>query len=191
MTEKELWALIFSVLTAGFTAAGYNATNPAAPGYVNIKQGDQPTLTGRPDGMAVLVSRISSRRYGWVRRSDVWDADLSKMVHTEAQKMETTFQVGALAPQNPNSPTFLADKTAADLVMRAAAVLQSTVTLRAFKEAGVGVFRVTDIREPEMAENDQDKFEATPSFDFTLNYTNSDVTEEPAVETIDLAVYRV
>lgn len=188
MTEKQLFQLICDLLSAGFVLAGFNVTDPANAKYVDIRQGEQPTITGRPKGMAVLLTSLHDHRYGWVQRKDEWDADQQKMIHTEAQKMESTFQLSTLAPQNPQSPTFVTDPTAADLAYRASAILQSSATLAALKTAKVGIYRITEIRKPNFMENDRDQFEQSPSFDFTLNYTNTDTTEGPVITKYDLEI---
>lgn len=192
MTEKQLYALIFAILNPGFVAAGFNVTDPAHANYVDIRQAYQPTITGRPDGKAVLVSNAPARRYGSPRRTDEFidTPPPGLMRHTEKQKMLASFQVDALAPQNPASGTFATDPTAADLVNRAAVILQSSVAIDAFLVAGVGIDRITDIRQPNF-QDDRDKFEAVPSFDFTLNYDLVDVTEVPIVTRIEEGIYPI
>lgn len=178
MTEKQLWILITSVLQAGLTAAGFNATNPNAAGFVEVRQGAQPTLTGRPAGLAVLFNEIGGNRYGWVQRTDVVP------VHTESQKMESTFQISALAPQDVSSLTWATDPTAKDLVTRAAAIMQSSATIAALQAQHVGIYRVREVREVYF-QNDRDQQETIPSADFTLSWNLVDTaTVEPIVPPI-------
>lgn len=174
MTEKELFTLLGTVLTSAL-AARY------APTVIDVRQADQPSLQGRPSGPAVLLSNQPAVRYGFLKREDKWDHNAELMVHTETQIMLTTFQCGALWPQDPKALDASTSPTASDLVDFAAMVLQSDVVRYVLNGAGVGVLRVTDVRRPYM-KDDQDRFEASPSFDFTLTHRLVVVSATPIVD---------
>jgi hypothetical protein len=180
MNENALFALLFGIITPAVTATTGMET-------VAGKQSYQPTQQGVPDGPVYLLQRLFDKRYGYLRRDDQWDAGTSTMIHTETQVMESTFQVDALWTQDPNVPLQL---TAGDLVRRISSIMQSDATRAALKAAGVAVLRVQEIRNPKF-QNDRDQFQASPSFDFTVQWTEITITTSPAVETYELGIHRV
>lgn len=172
MTENQLYALLQVTLTDGLVATNLPS--------VDVRQAYQPSITGRPIGPAVLLSNQPSQRYGFLKRDDVWDAEAGRMIHTETQIWTTTFQCGALAEQTPSVDPALA-LTAGDLVRRASTILQSDAGRGQLQAGGAGVLRITEVRAPYF-KNDQDTFEASPSFDFTLCYVQADIYAGVPVE---------
>lgn len=160
MTDNELIALFLPIINTGLAANGFTD--------VVVLQSNQPTQQGIPTGPAVYFTKISNRRYGFLGTYDKWDSDNGTMVHTEVQPFESTYQVSALVLQNPKTPT---QYTASDLVNEVAAILQSEKTVMTLASSNVGVLRISDIGNPYFVD-DQDQFEANPSFDFTLTYRN-------------------
>lgn len=175
MTETQLFILLKAIIDDALSAASIVAI---------VKQGDQPNIVGRPSGPVVLLSNQPMRRYGSLKRADAWDATHTVMVHTETQQMECTFQCGALVPQTPATPAVVPGLTAGDLVVAASQALQSDVALSALLVAGLGIYRVTDIRQPAF-KDDQDRFEYSPSFDFTVVFANVYTSQTPS--TADIA----
>lgn len=175
MTETELYTLLKATLDAYF-----------APlmGLVVIKQGNQPLIVGRPvSGALVLLSNQPMRRYGSLARLDVWDGGAGVMRHFETQQMECTFQCGGLLQTVPTTPATTPGFTAGDLVLAASQALQSDVGLQALQDAGVAVYRITDVRQPAF-KDDRDEFEYSPSFDFTLTFANEYASETPSTADI-------
>lgn len=157
MTEYDLFVALRAALVA--QAARF-------PNGTTFVRANAPVVQGRPSGPSVLFFPVGSRRYGWLRRDEVWDADAGRYVHREVQAYETTVQFEALGPP-PVAGVSTPTVTAADLVNTAAAVLQSDKALASLRAAGLGVLRVTDVRQPYM-QNDRDQFEAVPSFDLIV-----------------------
>lgn len=184
MTEAELYTLLGATLAAGFARF-------ALPLEVDVRQAFQPRVQGTPTGAAVLLSNVSTRRYGFLARNDEWlpDEDPPVMRHTETQAMQVKIQCNALSPPAP-PPAVLPVLTAADLVNYAAAVLQSDAGRLQLQAAGVGIERITDIRQPNF-KDDRDQFEASPSFDFVLDFNWSLVTNTPIVDATELRILRV
>lgn len=169
MRDNELIALIIDTVVSQEAAAGI----PGLP----LKQAYQPTQQGVNTGPTGYLHKIGDRRVGFPLVSDRWDPDLEKMVHTELQKYETTIQFSALATQDPKTPERY---TASDILNLVAYTLQSSAAIAAFEAAGVGVLRVTDVRNPYFLD-DRQRFEASPSFDATFTHQRVVVTYSPVV----------
>ena len=125
--------------------------------------------------------------YGYVERKDQWIEEDEIMRHTESQWYETVFQVDALAIQDPSNVTQL---TASDIVNYVSSILQSDVALGTFKGQGVGILRITDIRNTPFVD-DRDRFEYMPSFDFTLTHEQVIISESPVVLIEEFNIARV
>src|SRR6202046_3318936 len=120
MLDNQLFALIISTLIAGEATVGI----PNTP----VKQAFQPTNQGVNTQPTAYLYKIGDRRYGYLLREDIWDIVNSVMIHTESQQYETTFQLSALATQNPQTPT---QYTAYDICNLCASILQSNVAIQA------------------------------------------------------------
>ena len=101
--------------------------------------------------------------------------------------METTFQLGVLNLQNPKTTT---QYTASDVLNIVASILQSSATISQLAAVGVGIYRVTDLRNPYFT-NDYDRFQASPSFDFTLTHKHVTIVSNPKISATDYAVYPI
>ena len=170
MNDNQLIQLFLPIINAGLIADGFVD--------VVTKQSNQPTQQGANTGPTVYFFKVGTKRYGFLGRGDIWDPNLSKMVHTESQYYETTFQVSALVRQFPITPN---QYTAADLVDEVASIMQSDKTRDILNESGVGILRVQEIRNPYFVD-DRDQFEASPSFDFVLTYQNFRGSNSPVVQ---------
>lgn len=179
MTDSQLAALVITALRAGGVAAP-----------MPIKQNNQPSTRGRPSGPCVLFEKIMDRRYGSTQRTDAPDPDEEfGVLHVETQVLHTTFQINALAePVGADGEPPVT--TASDLVNLAAAAIQSDAAIAHLLAQGVGVFRVTDVRNPAFM-NDQGQFERVPSFDFVLTHDQIMISKAPAAEIDALAVVHV
>lgn len=179
MLDNDLFALIRTIINANATVAGI-------PG-LTVKQSFQPTQQGVDTNPASYLFKIGDHRLGFPQRKDVWDAMTSQMIHTTLQQYETTFQISALATQNPSTP---AAYTASDILNAVAYILQSDAAVDAFEAAGVGILRVADVRNPYFSD-DRQRNEADPSFDFTLTHKQVIVTETPILQTEEVQIYSV
>jgi hypothetical protein len=179
LLDNTLIALIISTLTAGEATAGI----PGLP----LKQAFQPTQQGVNTQPTAYLYKIGDRRYGFTRRSDEWDSQNSRMVHTEIQQYETTFQLSALATQDPKTPT---QYTASDILNLCASILQSSVAIQTFESHGVGIERVTDVRNPYVLD-DRAQFEASPSFDFIMTHKQIITSYTPVITGTELQILTV
>lgn len=137
-----------------------------------VKQGNQPTQQGVPEGALISLFKITDKQYGYPERSTEWDEADQVMRATESQQMESTYQFTAIAPQDPANDFEL---TPADILKAAAAVLRSDGARAALLADGVSVLRVQDIRTGYTVD-DSGEFSANPSFDITV--THRDTTTE-------------
>lgn len=179
MLDNRLIALIISTVVAGEATAGI----PGTP----IKQAFQPTLQGANSGPTAYLYKVGDRRVGFPYRADVWDQAHGVMVHTELQQYETTFQFSALATQDPNTP---AQYTASDILNLVASILQSTASIAAFEAQGVGILRVTDVRNPYFLD-DRQRNEACPSFDATFAHKQVVTSTSPIITEYEYQILEV
>lgn len=179
MLDNQLIALIESTLIAGEAVAGI----PNMP----ILQAFQPTQQGVNVDPALYLFKVGDRRYGWVERKDVWDEDAEVMRHQETQQYETTFQISALATQNPKTPNAY---TASDILNLVAYILQSADAIATLEAQGIGILRVTDVRNPYFS-NDKQRNQASPSFDFTLTHKQVILSLVPIINSTEFNIKRV
>lgn len=151
---------------------------------VSVKQAYQPTSQGVEDGPCIYFQKLPlDLRYGFPQRSDEWDKDESKMVHTETQQMVTTLQINA-------RQTNLEIETASDLLMYAAYILQSTKAIDTFKDQGIGILNISQIREVYFT-NDRGQYESSPSFDLQITHRNAIISESNYTDVIEYDIHRV
>lgn len=187
MNEAALYAAIIKTLTTLLPSYGYDA--------VDVRQGYQQRLVGGPTGAALLLHKIVNHRHGFVGRFDKWDVPGSKMVHTEKQAREFTFQCTAQLPLLPLVPGPGAKPpqyafTAGDLANDAATILASDDGVRLLFVAGLGIERITSVREAYW-KDEGDQFEQAPNFDFVLAFTQERTTTTPVLETEEFRIFRV
>ena len=169
MLDNDLIRLFLPIIKAGLIADGF-------PG-VTVIQSNQPTQQGTPTAPTVFFFKVGNVRYGFPFWGDVWDNVNNVMVHSELQRYEATFQVGALVLQRPYN-TF--SYTASDLVTEVCNIMQSADTVQKLIADGVGVLRVRPLPNPYFTD-DMDNFEASPMFDFVLTYTNARTNNVPVI----------
>lgn len=157
MNDNALMALLISTISAGMTAQGIT---------VGIKQNYQPTKQGTPTLPTLFLFKLHDVRLGFPKRKDVWNVDDEIMEHTETEIIESTYQVNALAIQNPANTTQL---TANDYLRRATMVLQSDNAIKTLFNAGVGIYGIRAIRTVFFTD-DKDNQESNPHFEFTVNH---------------------
>jgi hypothetical protein len=153
---------------------------------VSLARSYQQTQQGATIGPYVYFFKIGDRRYGHPARRDEWDLDAEVFTHEENQVYESTYQFSAWVPQDPS---LTASLTESDVLNVVSSIMQSDGLLLAFRAAGVGVLRVTDVRNPYIVD-DRDLFEAVPSFDVVLTHARRLSSETPAVLTYEANIER-
>ena len=106
--------------------------------------------------------------------------------NTDYQRIETTWQIGALVKQSADTIGI----TASDLINTVQQILTSVGVVEVFSSAGIGMLRVTDIRNPYFAD-DNDQNEASPSFDFTIIHDRALTVAGNNLSSYDLLVDRI
>ncbi len=167
MLDNPLIILLLSTINAQLAAAGI-ADTP-------IVQADQPTQQGVFTSPAGYLHKLGDVRRGSPQRSDIWDPMAETEVHTESQVYETTFQISTLAIQTPGN---LTQKTASDIANALAYILQSETTIETLNAQGVGMLKISDVRNPYF-KDDRDRFEASPNLDFTVCHNQTIITTAP------------
>lgn len=193
MTDAELQALIVAQLTTRIPLF------PQLAGIAGLEvaQNFQPRQEGRRTSPTIYFVKISHRRYGFTGTRNTYvpptdpppppPAALGTFLHEEVQVYEQRYQFMALVPQNPAQPMAL---TASDVLDTVAGILGSDACRAAMQAQGVGIQRITDVRNPYFT-NDQNRFEADPSFDVVFCHTRTLESIAPKVEAYDLRVTRV
>lgn len=201
MRDNQLIALLISQLNAGFSALGLT---------VSVKQSYQPTRQGANVGPTVYISKLYDERMGTVGVSETWiganlatedgDAITTEdgtgvgveygagfMQHTETQQYVTYFQASALAMQDPSDVNSL---TASDITNYAASIAQSMAFIAALEAQGVGVLKIGQVRNPYF-DDDRQRFEASPSFDFGLTHKQIIISTVPVISTTEYQILTV
>lgn len=178
-TEKQLFAAIRSEILAGFVLLSISG--------IAVKQAYQPTQQGAPVNPTVFMTLVSHRRIGSVSRFDTYDTEILAMVHAEKQQYETTFQINALATQNPPDTAQL---TAGDIINNVAYILQSSSAIVSLQAQDIGILRITDVRNPQF-NLDRDQFQSSPSFDITFTHKLIVTSQIPVLQSTELQIYEV
>jgi len=180
MNDKQIAALFMSELLPSMQADG------TLPG-VGLARNFQPTQQGATTAPYVYFFKVGDHRYGHPERRDEWNETAQTFDHVESQQYESTYQFSAWIPQTPKNVTSL---TESDILNTVSGIMQSDALLAAFNAQGVGILRVTDVRNPYIVD-ERDRFEAVPTFDIVLTHKRRKVSTLPAVVTYDANMSRV
>jgi len=178
MQDNALIELFLPIITAGLTAAGYTGVATSAS--------FQPTRQGVNSQPTVYFFKVGDHRYGFLKRFDKWDTVSEMMIHTEIQNYETTFQVSAWVIQNPASISY----TASDLVNSVAQIMQSEATVNTLNASNVGILRVEPVLNPYFID-DKDRYEASPSFTFTLTHKQVSTVPIPVIQFVEYDIFPI
>lgn len=179
MLDNDLIKLFLPILNTGLVDAGFSS--------VKVKQSNQPTQQGVNSLPTIYFFKVGDRRFGNLKFNDAWDSDSETMIHTEIQMYETTFQFSCLAIQNPSNTNLY---TASDLINLVCAILQSESTRLTLINSGVGLLRVSEIRNPYFTD-DRDMFEAVSSFDIIFSHPQTRISSVPVVDALAYNIKRV
>lgn len=179
MLDNQLIKIFYPIIKQGFIDFGL--------GSVIVRQSYQPTQQGTETTPSVYFFKVSDKRYGSPAKDSFYDSGLDEQKQVYRQLYETTFQISALAAQDPKDTNSL---TASDLVNITSEILQLDSTIEELKDNDVGILRITDIRNP-IFTDDRDQFEESPSFDFTLRHFQDREFTIDYVSTIEGQIYNV
>lgn len=180
MNDKQLFALFMAQVLPAIQAV---------PGLSTVKMARdfQPRQHGANTAPYLYFTKLSDHRHGHPFRQDVYNSLTGDFVHEEFQQYESLFQFSAWIPQDPANTAGL---TESDVLNVACAIMQSDTIIASFRAAGVGILRVTDVRNPYIVD-ERDQFAAIPNFDVALTYKRSLASTIPAVVAYDLNLSRV
>ena len=185
MFDNQIMAVIVPQLTDAL-AQWVVGTNYAVERPI-VKQSFQPTQQGVPTAPTVFIHKIMDNRFGFPQEAYKWNEGLQRMVNTTTEIMRTTYQVNALFIQDPANTVQL---TAGDLVNASAQILQSDFMVEILRENGIGLERVTQITTTYF-QDDRDRHETSPSFDFTITHKNITIRHAPIVSTIEEGIFPI
>ncbi len=168
-TDNELLIQVISNLNTFLSAYPL----PGLSDPVIVQQKQQPTQTGAPVAAAavVLIERLFDKRYGSPMISHTPAVAGVTLNEVEDQIYISTMQVSTMVRQDPDD---LDRPTASDLCNIVCSMLQSRAIIRLFAAGGIGIIRVTNMRNRAFV-NDGDSQEFHPSFDLNVTYTRSNV----------------
>jgi len=178
MNEKALGILIRRELLAGFVRYGVEG--------LQVKHGYQPTTQGRLD-RCVYFWEADETPIGWQHRTRSLDPQSLQLRTSETQIQSTMFQVQAFSPDNIND---MAQLTAKDLVRMARQIVQSQPFVIALTAQNVGMTQPSSLRNPYFV-NEQDQFEANPSFDFTVTHKQVIIQLTDSIDSLEFNLRRV
>jgi hypothetical protein len=167
-TDSAIIQLFLPLIKAGLVSYGY--------GTIPVVQSNQPTMEGINTEATIYFYKVGNQLFGFPGVRDEWNG--IAMQQTQTQQYLATFKVFALVLQSPLTPN---QYTASDLVNAVAFIMQSQKVVTALNESGVSVLKISQVDNPYFTD-DRDQYEATPSFDFILSYTNSIITTQPVLE---------
>lgn len=157
MLDKVLFPILRPAVKAGFTAANI---------ICEVKQGYSPITAGMDTGPTLYLTKLFDREYGHAKKQDVWNAGTEAFDRTTTQRVESTWQGTAVYKQDA---TDLSAPTAADIAQAAVAVLQDDDVLAGLRDAGLALYRITQVRNLQIL-NGGLQNEAVPSFDFVITH---------------------
>ena len=185
MLDNQLFTLILSTLNGQLADVGLAGTI-IAKAYQPIREGVEQSSISSPTVSAYLT-KLYDLRDGFPGQADEWSDTSNTETQTQTQVYHSTFQLSTLAVQQPGNVTQL---TASDVANLLAALLQNPITMALFQAQGVGILTITDIRNPYFLD-DRDRYEASPSFDFTLVHNQVLTKSVPFSDTVTLTLLPV
>jgi hypothetical protein len=184
MNDYDLVQLFAPIIESGLLAQNIKAT--VVQGNMPRQEGAEKT-SGAKKGNEIIFTKITDHRNGYPLRLDVYNNITDSFDHTEIQYYEAQWQVNALVIQNPKTPTML---TASDVLNMVSLILQTSDTVTTLNNADVGIYRITDVRNPYF-KDDRDRFQASPSFDFILNYKRAIIIGNPKISAFEYNLFPI
>mgnify|MGYP006914385349 CR=1 FL=1 len=174
MKDLDLIGLFSGLLESAIAAEGITDTD--------VIQLFQPTQQSRADsGDGVYFQLLFTRNYGSAYKTQTYNQDTGVFDTVQIQQMVAKFQISVFYPADPSNVDRLSSN---DLATNIAMRMQSDDSIQKLRAAGVGITRITDVRNPQF-DNEQDQSEFVPNFDMDLNYNREiDGTVQKIVEFI-------
>ena len=145
---------------------------------VSVLQSYQPTKQGTKSNPTLYFTKIGEKKIGSPKRLSQYDETGEKMNDIDTQVVEATYQISALVRQPSDT-----DMTASDMLDVAQMALQSWEGLATLRAHGIGILRITEVRNPYM-QDDRDEWQAMPSFDVVFSYSKTYTRQSKSIATI-------
>lgn len=185
VNDNPIIELILTVLNGQLADVGLAGT-VIVKAYQSVRQGVE-LSPGYTETKAAYLVKLYDKRDGFPEEDYVWDEVNQVETRTQTQVYHSTFQLTTLAVQTPGNTTQL---TASDTANLISALLQNQETMALFQAQGVGILAITDIRNPYFLD-DRDRYEASPSFDFTLVHKQVLTKSVPYSDTVTVTLLPV
>lgn len=175
LTANQIWnILIISLDTWVSDFNDANSTN------IVVNRSFQPFQNSVDEPLAVYIFKINTKRYGFQGSSNVFNSGSGLLDHDEIYTLEETYQISSQAVSNTNVDAV----RAIDIVESVSAYFQSVSTIQDFTDQGIGIFRITNIRQNHFV-NDFNRYEPNPNFDFSITYRQQITTQNTGVTVIE------
>lgn len=178
MIESDIWRAIITTLSEGLAAQGLP---------LPVKQSYQPLKQGVDTLDTVYLHKISARRVGSQGRAHEYNSGNDNFDVTENYWVEGTYQLNAEINRDIDNSN---SRTAYDVVELCSAILQGETARMRLLGFGVGILRISDIRNP-YSVDDSDQFNQDSSFDFVLTYNQTLASTVPKAHPIAADINRV
>lgn len=143
----------------------------------------QPVGQGRTNGPTLYFFQLpTGQRYGsqeYVAKQNL----AGQMMRSEGQWYRLGYQIMALNDSAQGLP-------AQDLITMGSMLIGSGGFRQLLRREQVGIERIQDVRSPYFS-NDRDRFEMSPSFDFTLSTKRTIIQQSAAVTATELNFARI
>ena len=178
MTDNEQIKLFKPLIESGLLNQGITAI---------VQSAYQPTQQGTPNGITVFFSKVGGDvMLGTPHRVSDYNITSGTGTDTETQRIESTWQIGALSRQVPTVDSY----TSSDIINIVQIILSSLQATAIFAAAGVGSYRVSNIRNPYF-KDDRDQYQASPNFDFTIVHNRAIILSNNNINTFDFTLERI
>lgn len=180
MIEGDVQKAIVAILKQAFIDQGYP--------QIGLKQSNQPTKQGVPSTPYVFFTKVTNQKIGSPgRKYDNYDEPGRQVDQTDNYWIGATYQFSSLIKQDITDEDSV---SAYDIMELTAAILQNISIIQQFRERGISIERITDIRQPFFLD-DNDEFEAEPSFDVVLTYNQTITFKTPIADPVEADIQRV
>lgn len=174
MRENQMYVILKSLVENGMEQFGIKDCS--------VMQHAQPILTS--DHAAVIISKISIRRYGWQGSSYEKDNGKSLIIDEVMDYMdECTFQISAFVPRNAEDTE--ETLTSYDILSALATYFNSYGGIMEMKKNGLQPLRVMDIRTP-VQQDDSSSPQYNPNFDLKFLVHQTPTAEIPCIGVVQV-----
>lgn len=179
MLDNQLIAIFIPLINTGLINLGYTG--------INITAGNQPVQQGANTAPTIYFYKITDHAYGFMKNNDEYDPMSDTIIKTQQQWYEADFQVNAWVTIDPSN---VSAYTASDLVNATAFILNDDNTVTQLNQNNIGIYRISDMRNPYIT-NEYSRYQASPSFDFTLTHKMVSTSVVPVIESTESGIYGI